>query len=265
MPERLRQIWGRYRQHFWTRTRDQGAHGYTYLSGLLRMQAKRTYSGIAREAGESSENVQHFMSNSPWSGRGIIQQVQQEVTACWEHETARVLLLDESADAKAGLVNAGSGRQHNGRLGKEDVCQVGVFLTLACGSTWTWIDGELFLPEAWFAPAAKPRRQRVGIPADLEFKTKVALGWQMIERVRETGVVFDWLACDDLYGRACWFRAKLAAARIVYVADVPHNTRVYVQDEGIVIDEPSVVAIDLAIQPAGRVVAVGFEASSMNK
>jgi rod shape-determining protein MreB len=41
------------------------------------------------------------------------------------------------------------------------------------------------------------------------------------------------------------------------------NTRVYVQDEGIVIDEPSVVAVDLAVHPAGRVVAVGFEASSM--
>ena len=41
------------------------------------------------------------------------------------------------------------------------------------------------------------------------------------------------------------------------------NTRLYVQDEGIVIDEPSVVAVDLAIQPAGQVVAVGFEASSM--
>jgi len=41
------------------------------------------------------------------------------------------------------------------------------------------------------------------------------------------------------------------------------NTRLYVQNEGIVIDEPSVVAVDLAIKPAGRVVAVGFEASSM--
>jgi hypothetical protein len=81
LPERLQHSWSRYRQHFWTRTRDQGAHGYAYLSGLLRMQAKRTYSGIAREAGESSENVQHFMSNSPWSGRALIQQVQQEVTA----------------------------------------------------------------------------------------------------------------------------------------------------------------------------------------
>ncbi len=41
------------------------------------------------------------------------------------------------------------------------------------------------------------------------------------------------------------------------------NTRLYVQDEGIVIDEPSVVAVDLGFEPAGRVVAVGFEASSM--
>ncbi len=41
------------------------------------------------------------------------------------------------------------------------------------------------------------------------------------------------------------------------------NTRVYVQDEGIVVDEPSVVAVDEGFHPAGRVVAVGFEASSM--
>jgi rod shape-determining protein MreB len=41
------------------------------------------------------------------------------------------------------------------------------------------------------------------------------------------------------------------------------NTRLYVHDEGIVVDEPSVVAVDLAVHPAGRVVAVGYEASSM--
>jgi SRSO17 transposase len=39
-----------------------------------------------------------------------------------------MVLLDESADAKAGTQTAGAGRQYNGRLGKVDVCQVGVFL-----------------------------------------------------------------------------------------------------------------------------------------
>lgn len=137
-----------------------------------------------------------------------------------------MLLLDESANAKAGLVSAGSRRQHNGRLGKEDVCQVGVFLTLACGGMWTWIDGELCLPEAWFEAAAQPRRDRVGILAKRKFQTKVELGWEMIERAQSTGVALDWFACDDLYGRANWFRAKLAAAEITYVADVPSNTHV---------------------------------------
>jgi SRSO17 transposase len=126
-------------------------------------------------------------------------------------------------------MSAGSGRQHNGRLGKEDVCQVGVFLALACDTLWTWIDGELFLPEAWFSPAAQRRRQQAELPADLAFQTKVQLGWTMIERARAGGVAFDWVACDDLYGRAMWFRAKLAAAGITYLADVPCTTRVYLQ------------------------------------
>jgi len=229
LPSRLRQTWSRYRGHFWTHTRDQGGHAYDYMSGLLRITGKRTYSDIAREASESSDNIQHFMSNSPWSGRGVINQVQREVRALWADQVDRVLILDESADAKAGPVSAGSGRQHNGRLGKEDVCQVGVFLTLACGSIWTWIDGELFVPEAWFQPQALRRRQRAGIPETRTFQTKVELGWQMIERAQSAGIPFDWFACDDLYGRANWFRAKLAAAEIVYMADVPSNTRVYLK------------------------------------
>ena len=85
------------------------------------MTSKRTYSDIAREESGSGDNIQHFMSNSPWSGRGVIEQVQREVSARWKEQMDRVLILDESADAKAGLTSAGSGRQHNGRLGKEDV------------------------------------------------------------------------------------------------------------------------------------------------
>jgi SRSO17 transposase len=46
-----------------------------------------------------------------------------------------VLILDESANAKVGEHSAGSVRQHNGRLRKEDMCQAGVFLALANGHT----------------------------------------------------------------------------------------------------------------------------------
>ena len=75
-----------------------------------------------------------------------------------------VLLLDESADEKAGPESAGAGRQHNGRLGKIEMSQVGVFLAFYKDVVWTWVDGELFLPEAWFTAAMAKARQRVGVP-----------------------------------------------------------------------------------------------------
>ncbi len=65
--------------------------------------------------------------------------------------TSGMLLLDESADKKSGTHSAGAGRQWNGRLGKVDLSQVGVFLAYARGLNWSWVDGELFLPEGWFA------------------------------------------------------------------------------------------------------------------
>lgn len=77
---------------------------------------------------QAGENIQHFMSDSSWEARRVCQQVQADIKATpILHSGA--LLVDESADAKAGLCSAGSGRQRNGRLGKIDLCQVGVFLT----------------------------------------------------------------------------------------------------------------------------------------
>ena len=48
---------------------------------------------------------------------GVIEQVQEEVKAHPAFAEA-ILVLDESADEKGGGKSAGSGRQHNGRLGK---------------------------------------------------------------------------------------------------------------------------------------------------
>ena len=42
-----------------------------------------------------------------------------------------VLLVDESADEKAGDNSAGAGKQYNGRLGKIETSQVGVLLSAA--------------------------------------------------------------------------------------------------------------------------------------
>ena len=198
LPDRLVDFWTRYRHCFWTQTRDQSAYAYHYLGGLLRMKGKRNFAGIGRATGQPGENIQHFMSNSPWSPQMIYRQVQAEIAATPELNSGGMLLLDESADAKAGHKTAGAGRQYNGRLGKVDLCQVGVFLSFVKGHSWTWIDGELFLPEQWFSPEKAAVRDEVGIPAERRFKTKVQLGWEMIQRAQANGLRFEAVGCDDL-------------------------------------------------------------------
>lgn len=227
LGERLSLFWSGYRGFTSTRTRDTSEYGYHYLSGLLRMPSGRTIANISRTAGVPEQNMHHYISDSPWSGPELIKQVRNEIV--WHSHFAKgsVLILDESADDKAGQQTAGAGRQYNGRRGKVDQCQVGVFLTLAKNGLNCWIDGELFLPEDWFTNASADRRKQVGIPDERSFATKPELGWQLIARMLAEGVPFDALTCDDLYGRSFWFRSQLANAGVEYYADVPANTQVY--------------------------------------
>ena len=64
----------------------------------------------------------------------------------------------------SGEVLAGVGRQYNGRLGKVDLSQVGVFLSIIKDGKHKWIDGELYLPEAWFDEDHKALRERADVP-----------------------------------------------------------------------------------------------------
>lgn len=232
LAERLHALWTRFRPCFKTTTRDASFHAWVYLRGVLTMTSKRTFANIARRVGEPADDgqaLQQFMSDSPWSAQAVISQVQAELAASPALHHGGMLILDESADAKAGLHSAGAARQWNGRLGKVDLCQVGVFLAFATETLWTWIDGELFLPEVWFAPELAAERTRLGIPQGRSFATKVELGWQMIKRVLACGVCFEVLLCDDLYGRSQWLRHQLRRAEVLYLADVPADTQVYLR------------------------------------
>ncbi len=97
----------------------------------------------------SVQNFQHFIGNSPWSGRSLIEAIRDEIRVHPAFQQA-ILVLDESAEEKAGPESAGAGRQHNGRLGKIEMSQVGVFLSLVTPAVNTWTDGELYIPIHWF-------------------------------------------------------------------------------------------------------------------
>ena len=210
-----------------TQTRDTSEYGFWYISALLRLEANRTMANIGRKTPVGEQNMHHFMSQSPWSGETLIGAVQAKTKKRPEFQGKTMLLIDESADEKAGEYSAGAGRQHNGRLGKVEMSQVGVFLSLATPNLSTWIDGELFIPENWFKPEAEERRVKVGIPSERTFQTKPQLAWTMIQRAVANGVPFDGVGMDTLYGRSKKLRADLDQAGLEYYADVPADTQVY--------------------------------------
>jgi len=231
LGDRLYQFWLRFRGSFTTRTRDTSEHAYDYLRAQLTMDTERNFANMDRTLhGGDGQALQHFMSNSPWSGQAVFSQIQAELKAIPALAHGSTLILDESADEKAGTHNAGASRQYNGRLGKVDVCRVDTCLTYANGGRWAMVDGELFLPEEWFGAAFAQRRKELGIPAERRFETKSQLGLKMIKRVKGHGLPFDLLACDALYGRDSQFRADVDAEGVWYAAQVPADTHVYLSE-----------------------------------
>jgi len=233
LPDRLRGTCALYAPCFQTKTRNTSVYAYPYLSGLLRLACERNYTAIGRTASIAGENIQHFMSNSPWRIDELLEQVQKEIGATPGLEQGGVLLLDESAD-EAGKKKAGAGRQRNGRLNRVAMSQVGVFLAYANLThpgkpLWTWVDGELYLQEHWFTLEMADLREKAGIPADLKFESKIEKGWKMIQRAQSRGLPFEAVAFDDLYGRSTWLRDKVNGAGKLYMADVPCNTQVYLE------------------------------------
>jgi len=230
LGDRLREYWNRYRAGFKTKTRDGSAYAYAYLRGQLRMATGRHFANIARQTGNSEQNMHHFMTNSPWRGEGIYRQIAEDIQAPPMLRRGGVLILDESAEEKAGDHRAGAQKQQNGRLGKVELSQVGgglAYANLTSSPVWTWGTGDLFMPEAWFTDELAVERRELEVPDELRFRTKVEIGWELIQQeVQEYGLEVEVVCFDALYGRSAWLRGHLRDASLISLADIPCDTSV---------------------------------------
>ena len=102
-------------------------------------------------------------------------------------------------------------------------------MALVTPEVCTWIDGELYLPKAWFEESHAELRNKTGVPEKLIFQTKPELGWPLIQRTQERHIPFQAVVMDDLYGRNETLRQNLNMAHIEYYGDVPANTKVYLE------------------------------------
>jgi SRSO17 transposase len=115
-------------------------------------------------------------------------------------------------------------RQHNGRLGKEDNCQVGVFLIGVTPAGSALLDHRLFLPESWCTATreAKDRRDEAHVPEGVTFRTKPQIAAELVRNVAVLGQVeLDWVVGDSEYGRAGHLLDELELLGQRYVLEVP--------------------------------------------
>lgn len=234
LGEKLYKYWQKFSPYMQSQTRDTSIYGFQYISGLLRIESKKTINNIGQKTKVPTQNMQHFISNSPWSSQELLNALQRDISSQPRFQKGGMLVIDESANEKSGKHSAGAGRQYNGRLGKIEMSQVGVFISLVTPTVNTWIDGKLFFPKAWFKKEAAEERQKIEMPARLSFKTKPELAWEIVQRIRDNGVAFEGIAMDTLYGRNRKLRANLDQTGIEYYADVPNDTQVYLRQPHII-------------------------------
>lgn len=212
---------------FRTRTRDASSQARAYLSGLLsRIQRKNMERMCESLPAIKHQDMQQFLSDSPWEAAALWKWTGQEASRVLGGGRENMLLIDESGFAKKGTKSVGVGRQYNGRLGKVDNCQLGVFSALTHGHRVALVGARLFMPEAWTQD--KQRMVEAGVPKEQQvYRTRNELAWELIEEAQNNGLEFGWAGMDAAFGRDQGLLLKIAGAGLYFVADVDVNQFVW--------------------------------------
>jgi SRSO17 transposase len=200
-----------------------------YLCGLMQAE-KRNMERMAEAVPDSDEQVlQNFLTHSAWDYRPVMDQVAKNADHWVGGEVGAGLYVDESAFQKKGEKSVGVARQWNGRLGKQDNCQVGVFGALGQADRVSLIDARLYLPEEWTSD--RRRCDEADIPrAHRLHKTKIELALEIVLHARHSGVRFEWVGMDGLYGQSFALLQTLEDKGEVFVADIHADRLIYLED-----------------------------------
>ena len=222
-------------------------HAYDYVKGLMICPERKSIEPIALLVGHGDvSGLQKFVNSAPWQ----YDDVQAEVQAVFDDDLVPsakrspagvVGIIDESAFAKKGVHSAGVARQHNGRLGKEDNCQVGVFLVGVTPAGAALLDHRLYLPKPWCedTPEARQRREKAHIPEGVTFQPKARIAADLVRNVAVLGqTALDWVVADEEYGKAGHFHDAMDELGQRYVVEVPVTTTVWTVDPATCVPAP---------------------------
>ena len=203
--------------------------------GILKSQM-RNIESISVEMGASYHQMQHFITESNWDHRALIDQVAQEVSRVLPKRKLTGLIIDESGWVKKGVHSVGVGHQYCGNVGKLSNSQVAVFACLSNGDFASMVDARLYLPKAWCDD--KARCEKAGIPiAHRTFKTKLELALEIIHQQVTNGLSFDFIGGDGYYGNDADFASSIDALGYLYMLDIHKDQKIYLERPDLAVPE----------------------------
>jgi SRSO17 transposase len=201
-----------------------------YLTGLLLDGDRKSIEPIAARLVDKLDEVegmrqrlQQVVSVATWSEQELFRRLAQKVEG--ELPGIEAFVIDDTGFPKKGSHSVGVQRQYSGTLGRIDNCQVAVSLHLAGELGSACIAMDLFLPEVWARD--RKRREKAGVPDDVEVRTKLEIALHQLDAALELGVRHHVVLADAAYGDSIDFRDELVARGLQYVVAVKGETVVW--------------------------------------
>ena len=208
---------------------EQRKWALAYLHGQLLDLDRKSIEpmALALEGGDV-QGMQQFISVGPWDDERVLEKHQQLGAETLGDAETGVLILDGCDFPKQGTYSVGVARQWCGALGKVANCQASVVACYASKHGYTLVDRRLYLHKSWFTPEYRARWERCGIPDDIPFRTRPELAAEIVTTLQQRQTLpFRWVTCDEAFGQNPAFLDAIAALDLSYFAEVPHDTRVW--------------------------------------
>jgi len=202
-----------------------------YCQGLLLPGERKSVEPMAAVTAPSRvaaqhQSLLHFVGEARWSDEKVLAKVREQVLPAIErHGPIEAWIIDDTGYAKKGRHSVGVAHQYCGELGQAGNCQVAVTLSIANHHASLPVGYRLYLPKVWAEDRA--RRQKAGVPEEVEFQTKTAIALDLIQAAHAAGIAPGILLMDGAYGCDTELRSGISALGMSYVVGIPSPTSVW--------------------------------------
>ena len=203
----------------------------SYCRGLMVTAGRKSVEPMAAclcpdQVSATHQSLLHIVGQSPWSDEAVVAAVRDWVVPKMTAQNPVVAwVVDDTGLPKKGRHSVGVARQYCGQSGKLDNCQVAVSLSVCTAEASLPVAYRLYLPQSWSEDAA--RRAKVGVPAQLGFKTKLQIATEQISAAHEAGIAPGVVLMDAAYGNSCALRQHINELGLDYSVQVTSDVTVW--------------------------------------